>query len=334
MPLTLPPSVTSDLAPRPVQSTATECNDAAVLRRFVQVYWLRPENALWMTLRSLTLRALPFTRPSIDLSCGDGIFSFLHLGGALDPAFDVFCSVTPLDSNARPSVDMFDHLEASYAPPVLLPPGARIDVGEDCKASMLAKAARLPLYERLVEHDNNAPLPFDDGEFQTTYCNSAYWVARIDAFLNELRRVTRPGGRIILQVKLDDMKRWTLEASHPVLGERFLEIIGSRFHCWPTLTDRRTWERRFAAAGLRIESATPFVTAAHARLWDVGLRPLAPLLIRMANGLGSASRTAIKRDWVALMMDLLGPLCDPDLSFSGPADGLPAELQYVLIPSA
>lgn len=305
------------------------CDKTTLLRRFVEAYWLRPENALWMTLRSLTLRDVHLARPSIDVSCGDGIFSFLHLGGVLDPAFDVFCSVADVDVRRRQPSDMFDHVETDYKPPVLSAPGVGIDVGEDCKASMLAKAGRLPLYERLVEHDNNNPLPFSDETFSTLYCNSAYWVTKIDLFLSELRRVTRDNGRIVLQVKLDSMKAHTVESHRAVLGDRFLQIVGSRFEHWPTMTNRTTWERRFADAGLRVLSATPFITAAHSRLWDVGLRPIAPLLIRMANGLTPLSRLAVKRDWGELMVDLLSPLCRPDLSFHGAHDE-PAEVQYVL----
>ena len=56
------------------------------LNRFTHAYWLRPENAYWMTLRSLALKQRPFSSPSADVSCGDGVFSFLHAGGELDPA--------------------------------------------------------------------------------------------------------------------------------------------------------------------------------------------------------------------------------------------------------
>lgn len=317
----------------PPKTIAAPCNRAELLRRFIEAYWLRPENALWMTLRSLTLRETPLARPSMDASCGDGIFSFLHLGGVLDPTFDVFCSVVAGSGASKKPADMFDHVERDYAPRVVTEPRDRIDVGEDCKASMLAKAGQLPLYERLVEHDNNNPLPFADGELRTIHCNSAYWVTRIDTFLAELRRITQPGGKIVLQVKLSGMEQCTLEKHREILGERFLKIIGSRFGHWPTLTDRTTWERRFANAGLIVESATPFVTSAHAKLWDVGLRPLAPLLIRMANGLTPANRASIKRDWVELMLDLLTPLSVPDLAF-GPMDTQPAEIQYVLSPRA
>ena len=51
----------------------------------------------------------------------------------------------------------------------------------------------------------------------------------------------------------------------------------------------------------------------HAHLWDVGLRPIAPLLVRMTDGLNRKTRAAIKRDWVELFLELLTPLCKPDL---------------------
>ena len=54
-----------------------------LLRRFLQVYWLRPENAFWMTLRSETLADCPIEQPALDIACGDGLFSFLHCGGGL-----------------------------------------------------------------------------------------------------------------------------------------------------------------------------------------------------------------------------------------------------------
>ena len=330
MPTRLTPcaEVESLISPRGLKPAAQRKTD--LLRRFIEAYWLRPENALWMTLRGEALSSVPLHRPSIDLSCGDGVFSFLHCGGRFDPAFDVFTSVAGLDRRQSERGDMFDHVRDDYRPPIVCRPTESIDVGTDCKSSMLAKADRLRFYDRLVEHDHNHPLPFGDETFETVYCNAAYWVTNIDEFLSEIRRITRPGGTIILQVKLESMRRYTLSAYEAALGRRFLEIIGrGRLECWPTLADRSTWESRFARGGLTIKGATPFVTATHAHLWDIGLRPIAPLLVRMANGLTPATRNAIKADWVELFCELLEPFCDPALDLL-PAGDEPAEIQYVL----
>jgi SAM-dependent methyltransferase len=305
-------------------------NRSERLRRFVEAYWLRPENALWMTLRSEVLSNCPLEHPSIDLCCGDGVFSFLHCGGAFDPAFDVFTGVADLDRSGAERGDMFDCFSDGYRPAIIRPPFNSIDVGADFKPTMLAKAKRLNLYGKLIEHDNNRPLPFDDEMFQTVYTNAAYWIVEIDRFLREVNRITRRGGRIILHVKLDSMLDYTLGAFRRVLGDRFLEIIDrGRAACWPTLASRVVWESRFARANLSIECATPFVTRTHAHIWDVGLRPIAPLLVKMTAALRSDTRDAIKREWVDLFCGLLEPFCDPSLDlFSGRDE--PAEIQYVL----
>ncbi|MFQ5413644.1 MAG: methyltransferase domain-containing protein [Phycisphaerae bacterium] len=304
--------------------------DADRVRRFLCAYWLRPENALWMALRSAALSAVPFTRPSIDLSCGDGVFAFLHGGGAFDEAFDVFTAVDRLDRLRDDYVDMFDHVDDAYRPVIVAPPAHTIDVGTDLKPALLEKARRLALYDRLIRHDNNDPLPFPRGAFQTVYTNAAYWVRGVDAFLRDMARIVRPNGTVVLHVKLDDMRRYTLQRHRDVLGHRCLDIIGrGRFDTWPALASRRVWEHRFARAGLTIESVTPFVTRTHAHIWDIGLRPIAPLLVRMANALTPATRAAIKRDWVDVVGALLGPFCDPSIDLFDGTDE-PAELQYVL----
>lgn len=312
-------------------SSAGSGDDACVrLRRFLQAYWLRPENALWMTLRSMALAPIRFARPSADICCGDGVFTFLHLGGAFDPNFDVFRSVANLERVTQSHADMFDHADETYDPGIMKRPSETLEVGIDLKPTLLAKAGRLGLYDRLVQHDGNRALPFAEAEFSTVYCNAAYWVEDIARFLEELRRITRPGGRVILQVKLEAMRDYTLEAHRSVLGDRFMEIIGrGRVACWPSLTDRAAWEARFTSAGLSIVRATPFVTKTHAHIWDIGLRPVAPMLVKMAGALQPETRAAIKREWVDLLAELLEPFCRFDLNLL-PGPDEPAEIQYEL----
>lgn len=318
------PSTLNAPAPLPIAlSTQTDR-----LRRFLQAYWLRPENALWMTLRSLTLDRVALRAPCLDLCCGDGIFTFLHTGGVLDPDFDVFGGVNQ-EPAVPPTADMFNHCPADYRPIIERPANYCIDLGCDWKTALLAKAERLSLYRHLVRHDNNQPLPFADSTIQTIYCNAAYWIEKVDGFLGELRRVVVEGGAIILQVKLDSLRRYTLDRFRSLLGDRLLSILDrGRLDCWPTLADRATWERRFRQAGLHIVEATPFITRTHAHLWDIGLRPIAPLLVRMTSALTAATRASIKSDWVDMFEELLGPFCHPDVDVFAPDE--PGEIQYVL----
>lgn len=302
------------------------------LRSFVNAYWLRPENAFWMLLRSDALTGVPMNAPCVDLSCGDGVFSFLHAGGRFAPEFDVFTSVDRLDQADANHADIYDHVDDSYRPKIIAPPRQVLDCGTDCKESLLSKASRLGFYKRLIRHNNNHSLPFETDQFETVYCNSVYWIERIDAFLSEIRRITVPGGTVILHVKLDSIRQYTLDRHRPLLGDHWLRTINrGRFDSWPTLCDRTDWERRFTEAGLEILSAVPFVTGTHAHIWDIGLRPIAPMLIKTMNAIHSHLRAEIKRDWVAMFCHLLEPFCRPDADlFTEP--GEPVEIQYVLTP--
>ena len=82
---------------------------------------------------------------------------------------------------------------------------------------------------------------------------------------------------------------------------------------------------------MNVEQAIPLATTTHAHLWDVGLRPIAPLLVRMANGLDPVERAGIKSEWVDLFHTLATPLCSRDLDLLR-SNGQPVEMQYELIP--
>lgn len=288
---------------------------------------------MWMTLRSDALACSSSPSYDLDLGCGEGVFSFIHAGGRIDPAFDVFHSVgSAVGINGQRS-DMFDHVDEHYEPVITRRPNGMVRTGTDLKPTLLAKACRLDLYEELVQRDLNESLPFPDESFETVYCNMAYWVRNVDGLLAEMRRVTTSEGRVLLHVKLDTIRDCTLAKHAGNLGPEFLDVIGrDRFGSWPTLTDQSTWEHRFRQAGLHIEQAIPLATTTHAHLWDVGLRPIAPLLVRMANGLDPAERASVKSDWVELFHNLAEPLCRRDLDLLR-GNGQPVEMQYELSPA-
>ncbi|MHC5112175.1 MAG: methyltransferase domain-containing protein [Planctomycetota bacterium] len=317
-----------------VRTTVPHADDSrsstALLRSFVQAYWLRPENAVWMALRSSALTACELRSPSLDLCCGDGVFSFIHNGGRFTPEFDVFRTTDHLGKVSHEHADMFDAFDSTYQPEVSVRPMQSISVGTDHKTSLLDKARRLNLYNDLLHHDANAPMPFANGTFRSVYCNSAYWMTELDFLLSELHRITAQDGIIVLHAKLDAIRTFTLDHHERRLGREFLDIIGrGRFDTWPSLLGRPEWESRIHNAGLSISHELPFATGAHAQMWDIGLRPVAPLLVRMANTIDSSSRAAIKRDWVELMMTLLTPMFDPTFALS-PDQAEPVEIQYIL----
>ena len=97
------------------------------LENYLNLFWLRPENALFSAFKSKAYEQLKFESPSLDLSCGDGLFQAIHLGGTFENNFDYYESTKANDFNHKKFVDIYDHYDPSYEvkytknPPKIIP---------------------------------------------------------------------------------------------------------------------------------------------------------------------------------------------------------------------
>ena len=68
-----------------------------ILKKFLNLYWVRPETAFWRTLDVLQMKSVEFKKPILDIGCGDGSFSFTNFGGSVDYTFDVYRNSIRID---------------------------------------------------------------------------------------------------------------------------------------------------------------------------------------------------------------------------------------------
>ena len=121
----------------------------AYLTQFMNIYWLRPETALWRTLDCMALQEIEFIPPIVDVGCGDGLFSFTRGGGELSPEYDMFVQTENLESFFD-KVDIYNHFDETAISPVLTKPMAyQIDLGLDHKEALLKKAFSLGCYNEV-----------------------------------------------------------------------------------------------------------------------------------------------------------------------------------------
>jgi len=299
----------------------------------LNVFWLRPETALWRELDIRAMRTFEFRGPSLDIGCGDGIFSFIRSGGRFSDTFDAFRSMSGLDKYFE-NVDVFDACNPAVHPVVTVAPSYRIDVAFDHKANLLAKAGQLGLYGALKQGDGNRALPFEDERFSSVFSNILYWLDRPQDALHEIHRILRPGGQACLMLPSETFPEFSFYNQLCVkpgdakwafldkLDRGRLEV--NKRQALP----RSAWEAMFAKAGLRIAFHKAHLSRTVVLGWDIGLRPLFPVLHRMAEAVPAAQLGEIKQEWIATLRQFLEPIADMDDELA--KDATPAFNCYIV----
>lgn len=299
----------------------------------LNAYWLRPETALWRACDIRAMSDFSFGSPSLDLGCGDGVFSFIRAGGRLSPAFDVFQNVAQVDRFFE-KADVYDAFDASFRAEVVTRPEYRIDVGLDHKANLLSKAKGLGLYAELKEADANRPLPFADGTFRAVFSNVIYWLEDPLRALSEVRRVLAPGGQACVLLPNSTLRDfsfyWALHKKNGDPTFAFLDLLdrGRLTENIRQVKSKSEWLSIVARSGLRVVDHRQYLSRPIVQIWDVGLRPLFPALTKMVSHVPADKRPEVKKAWMDSLAPLLAPLVDMDPDLDKSAE--PAFHRFIL----
>lgn len=289
---------------------------ADLLEAHLNVWWIRPESIVWDTVASILIREQDLPGPMLDLGCGNGVFSFVTAGGQFGIDYDWYAQV---DTESSGRKDIYD-APARVDPRIVRPPDYQIDVGLDHKGNLLDQASRLGLYKRLVEHDANKRLPFDDGAFATVFTNILYWLDDPVGALRECHRVVQPGGRVVMCVPAPAFFRLCESYRWRETNSEFLRLLNAgRDACiqWTaSVEDLRRWAGEI---GLQMVGHRPYLHRHVLALFDTQLRPLSRPLIFMINRLDPAARAAVKRECMDGIRPLMTALLSEDLAASDEA---------------
>ncbi|HZG84652.1 methyltransferase domain-containing protein [Paenibacillus sp.] len=283
-------------------------NRSYYLRTFLNHFWLRPENAILLSLRAesywKTIQAAGADGTKIDVSCGDGVFSFLTFGGQTSPDSDMFRAIK--FGKREGEFDAFDFFDDTYKIKVEKSPEIRYEYGADWKSSLIQKAEKLNFYDNTLVHDNNLPLPFADESMDYVYSNSSYWVENFENHIKDLVRITKQGGYVVLQIKNDNIKKLSSKVYAPMMGETFHKIIDAgRASTWKGLRSKDELVRFISSIDdAKLETIEPIYGDILAVVWDIGLRPLFNPLVKMANNLSDGQRIEIKNEWNEIFFQL------------------------------
>jgi len=297
------------------------------LKNYLNLYWLRPENGLMMAFKSKAFEKLKIESPSLEISCGDGLFFAIHSDGIFDENFDYFKSTRAkqftqdsIDKSTK-YADLYDTCNENYTVPYVQKPTIQFDYGTDWKQGLLDKASKANTHKNLILHDNNnIPFPFSDNFFQTIYSNSIYHTAskaNSDKLLSEIYRITKPGGSVGLEVltpfwfdTLVEMEKYFDEDAIGIFDRKRRAIMPGR-------QTHAEWNEKIKRAGFKIDEAiSVYPNKILLDIYNVGLRPIAHLLIQMADNLSLEERRRIKQEWVNIFYRMFKPLLSVNQSYT------------------
>ena len=193
-----------------------------------------------------------------------------------------------------------------------------IDVGLDHKATLMNKGAGLELYGKFVEADANGKLPFEDESFQTVFSNIIYWLNDPTEVFTEIYRILRKGGECCVMLPnrsfLESSFYYSLYEKREKKEFEFLKLIdrGRVRDNIKVVKSYDEWKKIIEEAGFEIEECVPHLSKTLIQIWDIGLRPIFPMLKKMTEHLDENSLLEIKKEWIDLFMKIGLPIVDND----------------------
>lgn len=287
------------------------------LKQFLNVYWLRPESALWRTMDCIKMEGIEFEKPIIDVGCGDGIFSFLRTGGKFGLDFDMFLSVGNLDKFFK-NADIYNSFDRKKViPSIIQKPKYRIDVGLDWKQTLLDKAGTLGFYDKLIKYDANYKIPLENDSFNTVFSNIVYWLDNVEGVLKEFSRIVTDEGKIVLLLPDKSIKNCYVYNYYLKNKSSWAKLLdGGRYKQMKKCYSYREWEQIFIKSNLEIAFHDTHLSERLIKLWDIGLRPLSPVLIEMSNKLEGMNRKRIKKEWIKICFNICKSFLEEELGRS------------------
>ena len=276
-----------------------------LFNEFLNYFWLRPENAIIFTLKGEKLfQTKKFIKNiSMDVACGNGIFSFITFGGRVKKTEDMYLD---LDYGKK---DIYDKPSKLKKEIILKSPNITFTYGSDWKKNLLQKSKNLQIYSKTLLHDNNRPFKFKNDSFNYIYSSSTYWVKNFEMHIYNLLDIIKPGGKLILTLKTNALGNYTIKnLFKKKFDNSFYKILDDgREKSWRGLRNFNQYYKIFKNyKNCKIKSIYPLYDSEIAYIWDVGLRPIIRPLTFMSNNLSLKNRSISKRLMIERWNEIFG----------------------------
>ena len=291
----------------------------STLKELLNVYWLRPETALWRAIDIEVMKNFDICGNSLDLGCGDGVLSYIRGGGKFDISFDDYQSIGNL-GKFYSNEDIHDVFIEGYHPKITNKPNYQFSTALDHKENLLLKARELGFYKNIVIHDANKILPFENNYFNSVFSNIVYWLDDPQKSINEIARILNKSGRVALMLPNNTMPEFSFYNNNYIKTKdknyEFLKFLDrGRYSSNIKISKNyNDWKNIIENSGLSIVEHKAYLSKTVIQMWDIGLRPLFPVLHKMVNALEDKNKLIeIKIEWIEIFMQFLEPIFDLEM---------------------
>ena len=291
----------------------SKINHTDYIKAHLNVAWLRPESAFWDVIASTIISKYENNHPSLDLGCGNGIFSFITAGGEFSIDYDWYINVNT--EGFWKNKDIYDACKIStLAGFITKKPRYTFTIGLDHKPNLLKQAKALNFYGNLFECDANLPLHFKDEEFKTIFSNILYWLDDVKQSLSEIYRILEGNGIVILCVPNTKFYDYCFTYHWKKKNSELLRLLNrGRSECMHWTSSYNDFVSLAKSVGFDVVDHSYYLSPRLLKMWDIGLRPISPLLVKMANSLTKENRRDIKMEWLETLTEYILPLYEMEI---------------------
>ena len=191
----------------------------------------------------------------------------------------------------------------------------KISVGLDHKANLVEKARKKELYHKFVVADANLGLPFENESFESVFSNIIYWLNDPVNVFAEIHRVLRSEGTCCVMLPAPNYLEASFYYTYYIKRGKpekykFLELI-DRGRISDNLKIVKTygeWRDIITKAGFEIMDCIPHLSKSLIQMWDIGLRPIFPMIKKITMYLDEKCLMEIKKEWVDLFQKIGEPI--------------------------
>ena len=272
------------------------------LKKTLSLYWLRPECVPWITQATQILKPhLKNAEDLMELGIGNGIFTFLTLGGELSPKYDWYYNVNT--QGFSQNKDIYDCVsEFNIKDFIVKQPTKNLKLAIDHKQNLLDQTAQLGFVDQIICADANKQIKFNG--VKNIFSNILYWLDNPAKVIEELSGQMPTGGKVFLVFPNSKFYEYcqSYQQSTP------LQTIYNRGRA-----DSMKWrldvedveKKLIINSDFKLIHCQNYLCRNTLKTWDYGLRPFSPHLIKMANMLTPDDRFAIKNEWCQDLLPLL-----------------------------